>query len=321
MDLPRLLVTRAMPKNVSNRAMRDYTVLFNPGDTVLSADEIVARAHAHQAEAMLICSSDRISADLVARLPAGLRVIATFSVGHEHIDVAACKARGIVAANTPDVLTEATADTAMLLLLAAMRRAYEGDRLVRAGEWVGWHTTMLLGRDPRGKRLGIYGMGRIGQAVAQRARAFGMQIHYHNRSRLPPGQEQGAVYHPSLGGLLRVCDALSINAPSTPETRGLFNAETLALLPEGAYVVNTARGDMLDDEALIAALKSGHIRAAGLDVFAGEPKLHPGYAALPNVFLLPHLGSATEETRDAMGFAALDNIDAVLQGRTPPSPL
>ncbi|MBP7066227.1 D-glycerate dehydrogenase [Ferrovibrio sp.] len=321
MHLPRLLVTRAMPKNVSNRAMRDYTALFNPDDTVLSADEIVARAHAHQAEAMLICSSDRISADLVARLPDGLRVIATFSVGHEHIDVAACKARGIVAANTPDVLTEATADTAMLLLLAAMRRAYEGDRLVRAGEWVGWHTTMLLGRDPRGKRLGIYGMGRIGQAVAQRARAFGMQIHYHNRRRLPPGQEQGAAYHDSLGGLLRVCDALSINAPSTPETRGLFNAETLALLPEGAYFVNTARGDMVDDEALIAALKSGHIRAAGLDVFAGEPKLHPGYAALPNVFLLPHLGSATEETRDAMGFAALDNIDAVLQGRTPPSPL
>lgn len=321
MHLPRLLVTRAMPKNVSNRAMRDYTALFNLDDTVLSADEIVARAHAHQAEAMLICSSDRISADLVARLPAGLRVIATFSVGHEHIDVAACKAHGIVAANTPDVLTEATADTAMLLLLAAMRRAYEGDRLVRAGEWVGWHTTMLLGRDPRGKRLGIYGMGRIGQAVAQRARAFGMQIHYHNRRRLPPGQEQGAVYHDSLAGLLRVCDALSINAPSTPATRGLFNAETLALLPDGAYFVNTARGDMVDDEALIAALKSGHIRAAGLDVFAGEPKLHPGYAALPNVFLLPHLGSATEETRDAMGFAALDNIDAVLQGRTPPSPL
>ncbi len=321
MHRPRLLVTRALPANVTARAQRDYDVLLNPEDNLLDAASIAARATSHQAEALLICSSDRITPALVAELPSSVKVIATFSVGHEHIDLAACKARGIVAANTPDVLTEATADIALLLLLAAMRRAHEGNDLVRRGGWHGWSTTMLLGRDPNGKRLGIYGMGRIGQAVARRARAFGMQIHYHNRRRLPVEQELGAVYHDTLAGLLRASDALSINAPSSPETRGLFNAATLALLPRGAYFVNTARGDMVDDEALLAALQSGQISAAGLDVFAGEPKLHPGYAKLSNVFLLPHLGSASEETRDAMGFAALDNIDAVLQGRTPPSPL
>lgn len=321
MPQPSLLLTRRMPPAVEARAQRDYAATLNPDDRLLGPDGIVAKAIACKADALLICAGDRITSEVVAKLPASVKVIATFSVGYEHIDVPACKARGIVAANTPDVLTEATADTAMLLLLAATRRAYEGDRMVRAGEWHGWHTMMLLGRDPKGKRLGIYGMGRIGQAVAQRARAFGMQIHYHNRRQLPPEQELGAVYHATLESLLGMSDMLSINAPSTPETRGLFNAARLALLPPGAVVVNTARGDMVDDEALIAALKSGQVRAAGLDVFAGEPNLHPGYAALPNTFLLPHIGSATVETRDAMGFAALDNIDAVLQGRPPPSPL
>ncbi|MEL3892563.1 D-glycerate dehydrogenase [Ferrovibrio sp. MS7] len=317
----RLLLTRRLPPHVEARAQRDYDTLPNPEDTLLSPQEIAARASSHRADGILVCAGDRVTAEVVAQLPASVKVIATFSVGYEHLDVAAIKARGIIATNTPDVLTEATADTALLLLLAAARRAHEGNKLVRDGAWRGWHTTMLLGRDPKDKRLGIYGMGRIGQAVAQRARAFGMRIHYHNRRRLPPEQELGAVYHDTLESLLQASDFFSINAPSTPETRGLFNAEKLALLPRGAIFVNTARGDMVVDEALLAALKSGQIRAAGLDVFAGEPNLHPGYAALDNVFLLPHVGSATEETRDAMGFAALDNIDAVLAGRAPLSPL
>ncbi len=317
----RLLLTRRLPPNVEARARRDYDALPNPEDTLLGPEGIAALANSHGADGILVCAGDRVTAEAVANLPPSVRVIATFSVGHEHIDVAAAKARGIIVTNTPDVLTEATADTALLLLLAAARRAHEGNKLVRDGEWHGWHTTMLLGRDPNRKRLGIYGMGRIGQAVAQRARAFGMQIHYHNRRPLPPEQALGAVYHDTLESLLTVSEFFSINAPSTPETRGLFDAERLALLPPGAIFVNTARGDMVNDEALLAALKSGQIRAAGLDVFAGEPNLHPGYAALDNVFLLPHIGSATEETRDAMGFAALDNIDAVLAGRVPPSPI
>lgn len=180
---------------------------------------------------------------------------------------------------------------------------------------------MLLGVDFSGKRLGIFGMGRIGQAVAERARAFGLQIHYHNRRRLPAGEEHGAVFHARLDDLLTVSDILSINAPSTPETRHILNAAAIARLPQGAIVVNTARGDMVDDAALIVALKTGRLRAAGLDVFAGEPQLNAAYLDLPNTYLLPHLGSATVETRDRMGFMALDNIDAVLQGRPAPYPL
>lgn len=177
---------------------------------------------------------------------------------------------------------------------------------------------MLLGVDFSGRRLGIFGMGRIGQAVAQRARGFGLAVHYHNRRRLPAAEEQGAVFHASLDSLLAVSDILSINAPSSPETRHILNAAAIARLPDGAIVVNTARGDMVDDTALIAALTSGKLRAAGLDVFAGEPKLNPAYLDLPNTYLLPHLGSATVETRDRMGFMALENIDAVLSGRPAP---
>jgi lactate dehydrogenase-like 2-hydroxyacid dehydrogenase len=209
----------------------------------------------------------------------------------------------------------------MLLMLGAARRGHEAQQMVRQGEWKGWTSTMLLGVDFEGKRLGIFGMGRIGQAVARRARGFGLAIHYHNRRPLPPDQEQGAVFHDSLESLLAVSDILSINAPSSAETRHILNAATIARLPDGAIVVNTARGDMVEDAALIAALKSGKLRAAGLDVFAGEPKLNPAYLDLPNTYLLPHLGSATIETRDRMGFMALDNIDAVLQGRPAPYPL
>jgi lactate dehydrogenase-like 2-hydroxyacid dehydrogenase len=319
MSRPVVFITRKLPPAVEARARHDYDARLNPDDRLYTADELVAGAA--DADAMLICTSEKITADLVARLPERLRVISTFSVGHEHIDVAACRARGIVAANTPGAMTEATANIAMLLMLGAARRAYEAQQMVRRGEWKGWASTMLLGVDFSGRRLGIFGMGRIGQAVAQRARGFGLTIHYHNRRRLPAAEEQGAIFHDSLDSLLAVSDILSINAPSSPETRHILNAAAIARLPDGAIVVNTARGDMVEDAALIAALKSGKLRAAGLDVFAGEPKLNEAYLDLPNTYLLPHLGSATVETRDRMGFMALDNIDAVLQGGSAPYPL
>lgn len=316
MAKPVVFVTRKLPPAVEARAARDYAVRLNPDDRILGADELVAGAAG--AAALLICTSEKITADLVARLPDSVKVISTYSVGHEHIDVAACRGRGIVAANTPGAMTEATANIAILLMLGAARRAYEAQQMVRQGEWAGWSSTMLLGVDFSGRRLGIFGMGRIGQAVAQRARGFGLAVHYHNRRRLPAAEEQGAVFHASLDSLLAVSDILSINAPSSPETRHILNAAAIARLPDGAIVVNTARGDMVDDTALIAALTSGKLRAAGLDVFAGEPKLNPAYLDLPNTYLLPHLGSATVETRDRMGFMALENIDAVLSGRPAP---
>ena len=314
---PRVLVTRKLPADVEARLVRDYDAILNKEDTLYSADGLVAAAAG--CDALLPCPTEKLTAEVVRRLPESIRVIATFSVGYEHIDIAACKARGIAVGNTPDVLTDATADIALLLMLGAARRAYEGERLLREDRWDSWAPTMMLGTHMSGKRLGIYGMGRIGQAVAKRARAFDMRIHYHNRSRLAPLLEQGAHFHARAEDMLPHCDFLSINAPSSPETNGFFNAGRLALLPAGAILVNTARGPLVDDEALIAALKSGRLRAAGLDVFTGEPKIHPGYRGLENAFLLPHLGSATTETRNAMGFKALDNLDAFFAGRPLPA--
>lgn len=319
MAKPTLFVTRRMPPAVEARISRDFEARLNASDQIYGPEELIAGAGG--ADAMLICASDRLTSEVVAHLPASIRVIATYSVGHEHVDIPACHARGIVVANTPGAMAEATADVAMLLILGAARRSYEAQQLVRSGQWQAWTTTMLLGIDLAGKRLGIFGMGRIGQAVARRARGFGMSIHYHGRNRLPTDVELGAQYHATLADLLQVSDVLSVNAPSTPQTRRCLDAARLALLPKGAIVVNTARGDLVDDDALIAALSSGHLRAAGLDVFAGEPRLDPRYLDLPNAYLLPHIGSATVETRDRMGFMALDNIAAVLAGQAAPNAL
>ncbi len=316
---PVLAIARRLPEAVERRARQDYAVRLGPDDDAgppLSGDALVA--HARGADGLLVAPGNAVTAEVAAALPARLRVIATFSVGFEHIDVTAARARGITVTNTPDVLTDATADIALLCMLGATRRAGEGEALMRAGAWTGWTPTHLMGVQVTGKRLGIVGMGRIGQAMAHRARAVGMAIHYHNRRRLPPGQEHGAVFHDTVESLLPCCDVVSLHCPATPETTGLMNAARLALLPRGAVLVNTARGALVDDEALIAALKSGHVAAAGLDVYAGEPTVHPGYRALPNTVLLPHLGSATVETRTAMGFRALDNLDSVLlRGESP----
>ena len=314
---PRVLVTRKLPAPVEARLVRDFDAVLNKEDKLYGPEELISAAVG--CDGLLPCPTEKLTADVVARLPDSIRIVATFSVGFEHIDIAACKARGIVVGNTPDVLTDATADIALLLMLGAARRAYEGQLMLREGRWGSWTPTSMLGVDMTGKRLGIYGMGRIGQAVAKRARAFDMTIHYHNRSRLPAEREQGATFHAKAEEMLPHCDFLSINAPASPETTGFFNAERIALLPDGAILVNTARGPLVDDEALIAALKSGKLGAAGLDVFTGEPKIHPGYAPLPNTFLLPHLGSATTETRNGMGFRAVDNLEAFFAGKPLPS--
>jgi glyoxylate reductase len=292
---------------------------LNEADEVMTGDEVVAAAAGHAG--IFCCSSERFTPQVIAALPDSVRILSTFSVGYEHIDVPAAAARGLVVTNTPEVLTDATADVAMLCLLGAARRASEGDRMVREGRWTSWNTAMMVGVHLGAKRLGIYGMGRIGRAVAQRGRGFGMQIHYHNRSRLAPELEQGATYHESAEALLAHSDFLSINAPSTPETVKFLDAERIALLPDGAVVANTARGNMVDDDALIAALRSGKVAAAGLDVFDGEPAIDPRYRELDNTILFPHMGSATHETRDAMGFCCLDNLDAFFAGRPCPTAL
>ena len=315
-DKPVILVTRKLPDAVEARLVRDYTPMLNPDDRLYSADELIEMSA--QADAILPCHTEKFTADVIERLPKNIRAIANFSVGHDHVDLEAAKAKGIIVTNTPDVLSDATAEIAILLMLGAARRASEGERLVRAQEWKDWSPTFMIGSQVSNKRFGVIGMGRVGQIAAKRARGFDMEIHYYNRRRLDADQECGATYYDTVEALLPQCDVLSIHCPATAETTGLLNAERIAMLPDGAIVVNTGRGGVVDDDALVAALKSGKVFAAGLDVFNGEPDgIHPEYRALDNVFLLPHLGSATVETRDGMGFRALDNLDAVFAGREP----
>ena len=315
MAKPTLLITRRLPPAVEARAARDYDARLNPEDTPRSGDDIVRLAQG--ADAVLCCPADRLNGASIAAFPASVRALATFSVGYDHIDIDAARARGLAVCNTPDVLSIATAETAMLLILTAARRVGEAERMVRGGRWSGWAPTQLLGAKVSGARLGIVGMGRIGRELARMARGFDMQVHYRDVTRLPPELEAGATFHDSDDTFLPVCDVLSLNAPGGASTRKWLNPERIAKLPTGAVVVNAARGTLVDDEALVAALKTGQVAFAGLDVYDGEPNIYPGYFALENVVLLPHIGSATKETRDAMGFLALDGIDAVLAGKTP----
>jgi lactate dehydrogenase-like 2-hydroxyacid dehydrogenase len=312
---PVILVTRKLPDAVEDRLRRDYDARLNPDDRLFSPDELIESAR--DVDAILPCHTEKFTAEVIARLPARVRAIANFSVGYDHVDVKAAKARGIIVTNTPEVLSDATAELTMMLLLGAARRASEGERLVRTGAWKDWSPAFMVGTQVTGKRLGILGFGRIGQVVARRARGFDMEIHYHDMRRAAPDVEAGAVFHPTSEALLPHCDFLSLHCVSTPETFRLLNAERIALLPDGAIVVNASRGAVVDDDALIGALKSGKLTAAGLDVYANEPDIHPEYRKLANVFLMPHIASATKETRDAMGFRALDNLDAIFAGREP----
>jgi lactate dehydrogenase-like 2-hydroxyacid dehydrogenase len=319
MPRPGLLVTRKLPDAVLARARRDYAARIDETDAVLSRAELVARADG--CEAILCAPGDPLGAETIRALPGSVRAISTFSVGYDHLDVTAARARGIACFHTPGVLTDATAEIALLLLLGAARRAHEGQRMLREGGWRAWTPTLLLGRGLAGARLGIFGMGRIGRAVAVRARAFGMQIHYASRRRLAPELEAGAQFHADSDDLLRRSDCLSLHCPASPETHHWLDARRLALLPKGAIVINTARGSVVDDGALIAALASGHLAAAGLDVYENEPQVDPRYLALDSAFLLPHLGSATREAREAMGNLALDNLDAFFAGKPAPAPI
>jgi len=312
---PRAFLCRRFTPAVESALRERFALQVNDDDSILPSAEIARRAQG--CELLFVSATEAVNAATIAQLAPTLRVIATLSVGYDHIDVAAARAAGVQVLHTPDVLSDACAEIAMMLLLNACRRGFEADRLVRSGAWAGWAPTQLLGMGLVGRRLGIFGMGRIGRAIAVRARAFGLAIHYHNRSRLDAAQEEGATYHATLDGLLAASDILMIAAPGAPSLRGTFNAERLAMLPAGAVVVNISRGDLVDDEALIAALKRGRVRGAGLDVFANEPHVHPGYRTLDNVFLSPHIGSATHETRDAMGWLLIHGVEALARGETP----
>ena len=318
---PKLFITRKLPQAVEARAIESYHADLNLSDEIYSQKDLINRLTRAETtpDALLVTVTDRIDRELIAALPASIRMIATFSVGYDQIDIKAASARGIAVSNTPDVLTDATADITLLLMLGAARGARGGETAIRNAQWKNWAPTGYLGTHMTGKRLGVYGMGRIGRAVARRARAFDMEIHYHNRTRLPQSQEDGAIFHDNVQSLFSASDFLSLHAASTPETRNIINRESLSWLPEGAILINTARGDLVDDDALISALANTSLAAAGLDVFRNEPDIDPRYRALPNTFLLPHLGSATLETRNAMGFCALDNLDAFFAGQTPPN--
>jgi lactate dehydrogenase-like 2-hydroxyacid dehydrogenase len=318
MTKPILVVTSHYTKEVEDRIDWDYNARRNPNQFPFSQQELLSTAEG--ADALFITPVDRLDSAFFQKVSPTIRIIATYSVGFEHIDLEAAAVRNIPIAYTPGVNNEATADIAMLLLLGASRRAYEAQELVRTGAWkhpLG--TDTLLGWQLGGKVLGILGMGRVGQSVARRARGFGMKIHYSNGSKLPAEIAGDAVYHEDPSDLLRASQFLSLHAPETPQTRHFLNSRAISLLPPGAIVVNTARGGLVVDDDLIAALKSGRVAAAGLDVFEDEPKLHPEYILLKNTFLLPHIGSATIETRTAMGMLALDNVEAVLNGRPAPT--
>ncbi|MBO1076727.1 2-hydroxyacid dehydrogenase [Roseomonas marmotae] len=317
MAAPRLLLARRVTPAAEDRARREFDALVADHD--LDAEETIEAATRHRADALLIGSPCKLDAAAINRLPDYVKVIANASVGYDHMDADAAKARGIIVTNTPDVLTDCTADLAFMLLLAACRRAHEYDAMMRQGWGIRMGLADWLGVKPSGKTLGIVGMGRIGRAMAQRARGFGMRVLYHNRHRLPDDLEQGAEYFESLEAMLPHCQILSLHLPAGGAT--LMTRDAFALLPKGAVFVNTARGALVDEDALLEALKSGHLFAAGLDVFRKEPDFDRRFAELPNVFLTPHMASATQETRDAMGMLALDNIAAVCAGREALTPV
>lgn len=304
---------RIFVPSVMERLAESYNLSVNENDELMSDRDLMAALEGM--DALMLMPPQKILAEQVALLPTSIKAVGTNSVGLDHLDLPALKAKGIKVYYTPNVLNDSTAETGLLLMLAAARRANEGFRHVREGKWKRpFGPAEDLGIQMTGKRLGIFGMGRIGQTIAEMARGFNMKIHYHNRSKLTDDTEKGAVYHQTLEGLMAVSDFLMVAAPSTPTTRKSINKHTLTLLPQGAVVANIARGDLVDDEALINALTTGKVASAGLDVFDGEPDIHPAYLKLDNVFVLPHWGSATNEGREAMGMAVVDGFDACFKG-------
>ena len=312
---PTVVVTRRLPEEVQRELAKDFDATLNADDRPLGPEGL--RAALGRADAVLCTVTDRITAEVLAVEPRRARLLANFGVGFNHIDVEAAKQHGLAVSNTPDVLTDATADIAMTLLLMVTRRAGEGERHLRAGAWTGWRPTHMLGSQVSGKTLGLVGMGRIARAVAQRAHGgFGMKIIFHDPYPPPAdvAASLGAEPRERLEQVLEEADFVSLHCPATPETRHLMNAERLGRLKPGAFLINTARGDVVDEAALVDALRGGRLAGAGLDVFEREPQVAPELVAMENVVLLPHLGSATRETRVAMGMRALENLRLFFRG-------
>ena len=305
----KILITRKLLRSNEEKAAKLWDVNLNLNDEVYSQKKLIELSKGF--DGILSSLTDKIDEKVINSLPSSIKIISNFAVGFGNIDHEAAKKRNIAVTNTPDVLTDATAEIAMLLILGACRRANEGINYARKENWK-WSADFLIGKQLTGSRLGILGMGRIGRAVAKLAKSFGMEIHYRNRSRLNPEIEMGAKYHESIKSLFSVSDVLSICCPATKETKDIINKETLEYFPTGSIITNVARGDMIDDEAMVQALINRKIYAIGLDVYKGEPKIHPGYLNQPTAFILPHLGSSTKKTRTAMANLAIDNIEEFL---------
>jgi len=304
--MKKILITRKLIKDSEDKAVKTFDPIFNTNDELYSQSKVIEMSQG--CDGILTSLTDKMDAETINKLPDSIKILSNFAVGFGNIDLEAAKKKGIVVTNTPDVLTDATAEIGVLLILGACRRASEGIEKAREGGWV-WSADMLIGKQLTGTRLGILGMGRIGQKIAKIAKSLGMIIHYHNRSKLSEEKEQGATYHDNLNDLMKVSDVLSVCCPASKETINLINKDTLELLPKGAVVTNVARGDIIEDEALIDALERRKVYAVGLDVYKNEPNLNPGYLKHKSAFILPHLGSATKETRTAMANLAIDNID------------
>ncbi len=304
--MKKILVTRRLLRENEDRIKKIWDAKLNLNDEVYSSKKIIELSQ--NCDGILSSITDKIDEDVINALPESVKIISNFAVGFGNIDKEAARKRNITVTNTPDVLTDATAEIAMLLILGAARRANEGIKFANNQNWK-WSADFLIGKQLTGSRLGILGMGRIGRALAKLAKAFGMEVHYRNRSKLKPDLEMGSIYHQSIKSLFSASDFLSICCPATKETENIINSETLEYFPKGAIITNVARGDMIDDEAMIKALNDRKIYAIGLDVYKGEPKINQGYLQHPTAFILPHLGSATKSTRLAMADLAIDNID------------
>jgi lactate dehydrogenase-like 2-hydroxyacid dehydrogenase len=312
--MKKILVTRNLLQDNETRVVNTFEAKLNKEDKVLSSEQVIDLSK--DCDGILCVGGNKFDKEIINKLSPSVKIIANYAVGYNNVDIDAAKAKGIVVTNTPEVLTDSTADVSILLLLGASRRAYEGRKAAENQNWV-WSTSLLLGKQMSNRKLGILGMGRIGRAVAQRAKGFGMEIHYHNRSRLSSELENGATYHENVKSLFAQSEFLSINCPATSETVNLLNEETINFLPDKVVVANAARGDVINDDAMIKAMKSGKVFALGLDVYNGEPKINEEYLKLDNLFLLPHLGSATKRTRIDMGDRAIDNLQEFFSNQKP----
>ncbi|MAJ85687.1 MAG: D-glycerate dehydrogenase [Candidatus Pelagibacter sp.] len=312
--MKKIFVTRKLLKENEEKLKELFEVKLNSQDKIYSPEEIINESK--DCDGILTSVTDFINRDTISKLSNSIKIIANGAVGYGNIDCKAAKEKGITVTNTPDVLTDATADLAILLLLGASRKAHEGRLAAEKENW-SWSWDFLLGKQMSNKKLGILGMGRIGRAIAKRARGFNMEVHYHNRTKLDKDLEKGAIFHKDIKSLFNNIDFLSINCPATKDTKKIINNKTLEFLNRNCVIGNAARGDVVDDDAMINALSNGKVFAYGLDVYNGEPKIHPGYLKLKNIFLLPHLGSATKRTRWDMGYRATKNLEMFFNNEKP----